>query len=103
MENGYIHPSVSPWGSPILFVKNKDGTLILFIEFRQLNKVNMKNTYHFPRINDLFHQLKNEKIFSKIDLRSSYHQVIIKEEYIIKNSSRTRYGNYEFKVVPFGL
>jgi hypothetical protein len=69
LKKGYIHPSVSPWGAPILFVKKKDGTLRLCIDFRQLNKVTMKEKYPLPRIDDLFDQLKDEKIFSKIDLR----------------------------------
>jgi hypothetical protein len=98
-----IPPSVSPWGSPILFVKKKDGTLILCIDFRLLNKVTVKNKYHLPRIDDLFDQLKDANIFSKIDLRSGYHQVRIKEEDINKNAFKTRYGHYEFTVVPFGL
>jgi hypothetical protein len=103
LKKGYIHPSVSPWGAPVLFVKKKDGTLRLCIDFRQLNKVTMKNKYPLPRIDDLFDQLKDAKIFSKIDLRSGYHQVRIKEEDINKTTFRTRYGHYEFTVVPFGL
>jgi hypothetical protein len=103
LKKGYICPSVSPWGAPVLFVKKKDGTLRLCIDFRQLNKVTMKNNYPFPRIDDLFEQSKYAKIFSKIDLRSVYHQVRIKEEDITKTSFRTRYGHYEFTVVPFGL
>jgi hypothetical protein len=78
LKKGYIHPSVSPWGSPVVFVKKKDGTLRLCIDYRQLNKVNVKNKYPLARINDLFDQLKNEKIFSKVDLGSGYHQVRIK-------------------------
>ena len=73
MKKGYICPSVSPWGAPVLFVKKKDGTLRLFIDFRQLNKVTVKNKYPLPRIDDLFGQLKDAKIFSKIDLRLGYH------------------------------
>jgi hypothetical protein len=73
MKKGYIHPSVSPWGASVLFMKKKDGTLRLCIDFRQLNKVTIKNKYHFPMIDDLFDQLKDAKIFSKIDLRSGYH------------------------------
>ena len=103
LKKGYIHPSVSRWGATILFVKNKDGMLILCIDFRQLNKVIVKNKYPLPRIDDLFNQLKDARIFSKIDLRSVYHHVRIKEEYINKTSFRTRYGHYEFTVVPFGL
>ena len=78
LRKGYIHPSVSPWGAPILFVKNIDGTLRLCIDFRQLNKETIKNKYPLPRIDDLFDQLRGAKILSKIDLRSRYHQVRIK-------------------------
>jgi hypothetical protein len=103
LKKGYICPSVSPWGAPVLFVKKKDGTLRLCIDFRQLNKVTVKNKYPLPRIDDLFDQLKDVKVFSKIDLRSGYHQVRIKDEDISKTAFRTRYGHYEFNVVPFGL
>jgi hypothetical protein len=103
LNKGYIRPSVSPWGAPILFVKQKEGTLRLCIDFMQLNKVIVKKKYHLPRIDDLFDQLKDTTIFSKIDLRSSYHQVRIKEEDISKTSFRTRYGHYDFTVVSFGL
>jgi hypothetical protein len=103
LKKGYIHPSVSPWGAPVLFVKKKDGMLRLCIDFWQLNKVTVKNNYPLPRIDDLFDQLKDVKIFSKIDLRSGYHQVRIKDEDINKTSFRTRYGHYEFMVVSFGL
>jgi hypothetical protein len=94
---------VSPWGAPFLFVKKKGGTLILCIYFRQLNKVTIKNMYPFPRINDLFDQLKDARIFSKIDLMSGYHQERIRDEEISKTAFRTRYGHYKFTVVPFGL
>jgi hypothetical protein len=103
LKKGYIQPSVSPWGAAVFFMKKKDGTLTLCIDFRQLNKVTVKNKYSLLRIDDIFDQLKDEKIFSKIDLRSGYHQVRIREEYIKNNAFRTRYGHYEFTVVPFGL
>jgi hypothetical protein len=103
LKKGYIRPSVSPWSAPTLFVKKKDGTLILCIDFRQLNKVIVKNKYPFPRIDDLFDQLQSAQIFSKIYLRYGYHQVRIKEQDIIKTTFRTRYGHYEFTMVPFGL
>jgi hypothetical protein len=102
-KKGYIHPSMSPCGAPVLFVKKKDGTLRLCIDFRQLNKVTIKKKYPLPRIDDLFDQLKDTKIFSKIDLRYGYHQVRINDEDISKTTFRTRYGHYEFTVVPFGL
>jgi hypothetical protein len=103
LDKGYIQSSVSPWGAPALFVKNKDGTLKLCIDYRQLNKMTIKNKYPLPRIDDLFEQLMGATIFSKIDLRSGYHQVQIKDEDIHKKSFRIRYGHYEFVVVPFGL
>ena len=73
---------MSPWGAPVLFVKKKDGTLRLCIDYRQLNKFTVKNKYPLPRIDDLFDQMRGSKVFSKIDLRSSYHQVRIKDEEI---------------------
>jgi hypothetical protein len=84
-------------------LKKKDETLRLCIDFRKLNKVTIKNKHPLPRTDDLFDQLKDEKIFSKIDLRSRYHQVRIKEEDINQTTFRTRYGHYEFTVVAFGL
>jgi hypothetical protein len=103
LKKGYIRPSVSPWGALVLFVRNKYGTLRLCIDFRQLNKCTIKNKYPLPQIDGLFDQLRGENIFSKIDLREGYHQVRIKEEDIHKTTFRTRYGHYEFVVVPFGL
>jgi hypothetical protein len=103
LKKGYICSSMLPCGAPVPFVKKKDGTIRLCINFRKLNKVTINNKYHFPRIDDLFDQLKGARIFSNIDLRSIYHQVRIKEEDISKKTFRTRYGNYEFMVVPFGL
>jgi hypothetical protein len=102
-DKKYIRPSVSPWGALVLFVKKKDDTLRLCIDYRQLNKVTIKNKYPLPRINDLFDQVGGGKIFSKLDLRSGYHQVRIKDQGINKTSFQTRYGNYEFVVIPFGL
>jgi hypothetical protein len=103
LKKGYIRLSVSPWGAPALFVKKKYGMLRLCIDIKQLNKVNLKNKYPLPRIDGLFDQLKGARIFSKIDLRSGYHQLRTKEEDISKTAFRTRYGHYEFMVVLFGL
>ena len=87
----------------MLFVKKKDGTLRLCIDYRQLNKLTVKNKYPLPRIDDLFDQLKGASIFSKINSRSGYHQLKIKDVDVHKMVFRTRYGHYEFLVMPFGL
>jgi hypothetical protein len=103
LDLGIIRVSVSPWGTPIIFVKKKDGSLRLCIDYRDLNCATMKNRYPMSRINDLFDQMKGEVAFSKIDLRLGYHQLRIKEGDIPKTTFRTRFGHYEFVVVPFGL
>ncbi|GKA73869.1 putative reverse transcriptase domain-containing protein [Tanacetum coccineum] len=95
-EMGFIRPSSSPWGAPVLFVKKKDGSFRMCIDYRELNKVTVKNCYPFPRIDDLFDQLQGSSVYSKIDLRSGYHQLRVREEDILKTTFRTRYGHYEF-------
>ena len=103
LDKGFIRPSVSPWGAPVLFVKKKDGTLRMCIDYRQINKVTVKNKYPLPRIEDLFDQLRGASVFSKIDLRSGYYQLRVKEVDVLKTAFRTRYGHYEFLFMPFGL
>ncbi|GJS39766.1 reverse transcriptase domain-containing protein [Tanacetum coccineum] len=102
-DKGFIRPSSSPWGAPVLFVKKKDGTFRMCIDYQELNKLTMKNRYPLPRIDDLFDQLQGSSVYSKIDLRSGYHQLRVREEDIPKKAFRTRYGHYEFQVMPFGL
>ncbi|KAL0553669.1 hypothetical protein IC582_007570 [Cucumis melo] len=103
VDKGYIRPSVSLWGAPVLFMEKKDGTLRLCIDYRQLNKVTIRNKYPLPRIDDLFDQLRGVALFSKIDLRSGYHQLKVRESDIAKTAFRTRYRHYEFRVMPFDL
>ncbi|CAN4106456.1 unnamed protein product [Withania somnifera] len=103
LDKGFLRPSVSPWGAPVLFVKKKDGTLRICIDYRRLNKVTMNNKYPLPRIDDLFDRLRGTAVFFKIDLRSGYHRLRIRTEDIPKISFRTRYGHYEFLVMSFGL
>ena len=103
INKNYVRPSVSPWGAPVLFVKKRDGTLRLCIDYLQLNKMTIKNMYSLPHIDDLFDQLHGATIFSKIDLRSRYQQVRIKDEDIFKTTFRTWYMHYEIVVMSFGL
>ncbi|KAJ0524657.1 putative nucleotidyltransferase, Ribonuclease H [Helianthus annuus] len=103
VERGFIRPSVSPWGAPVLFVKKKDGSMRLCIDYRELNKITIRNRYPLLRIDDLFDQLQGAKFFSKIDLRSGYHQLKVRDQDVSKTTFRTRYGHYEFLVMPFGL
>ncbi|GJT87268.1 putative reverse transcriptase domain-containing protein [Tanacetum coccineum] len=93
----------SPWGAPVLFVKKKDGSFRMCIDYRELNKLTVKNRYPLSRIDDLFDQLQGSSVYSKIDLRSGYHQLRVREEDILKTAFRTRYGHYVFQVIPFGL
>ncbi|GJT00746.1 putative reverse transcriptase domain-containing protein [Tanacetum coccineum] len=102
-NKGFIRPSSSPWGAPVLFVKKNDGSFRMCIDYRELNKLTVKNRYPLPRIDDLFHQLQGSGVYSKIYLRSGYHQLRVREEDIPKTAFRTLYGHYEFQVMTFGL
>jgi hypothetical protein len=103
LEKGYIRPSTSPWTAPVPFVEKKDGTKRMYIDYRSLNEVTIKNKYPLLRIEDLFNQLRGASVFSKIDLRSSYHQLRIRHSDIPKTAFITKYGLYEFTVMSFGL
>ncbi|GJZ48468.1 putative reverse transcriptase domain-containing protein, partial [Tanacetum coccineum] len=96
-DRGFIRPSASPWGASVLFVKKKDESFRMCIDYRELNKLTVKNRYPLPRIDDLFDQLQGSSVYSKIDLRSGYHQLRVRDEDIPKTAFRTRYGHYEFQ------
>jgi hypothetical protein len=103
LDKGFIRPSLSPWGCPALFVSNKDKGLRLCVDYRPLNAVTIKNMYPLPHIDILFDQLAGAQVFSKIDLRSGYHQIKICDEDILKTAFSMRYGFYEYLVMSFGL
>ncbi|GKF80635.1 putative reverse transcriptase domain-containing protein [Tanacetum coccineum] len=102
-DKSFIRPSHSPWGAPVLFVKKKDGSWRMCIDYREFNKLTVKNRYPLSRIDDLFDQLQGACYFSKIDLRSGYHRLRVHEDDILKTAFRRRYGHFEFTVMPFGL
>jgi hypothetical protein len=103
LKQGFVRPSASPWGSPVLFAEKKDGTKRMCIDYHTLNSMTIKNKYPLPRIENLLDRLKKAKFFSKIDLRSGYHQMKIREQDIPKIAITARYGLYEFVLVSFRL
>ncbi|GJR80083.1 putative reverse transcriptase domain-containing protein [Tanacetum coccineum] len=102
-DKGFIRPSSSPWGASVLFVRKKDGSFRMCIDYRELNKLTVKNHYPLLRIDDLFDQLQGSQFFSKIDLWSGYHQLRVHEDDILKTAFRTRYRHFKFTIMPFGL
>ncbi|GJS52835.1 putative reverse transcriptase domain-containing protein [Tanacetum coccineum] len=102
-DKGFIRPRSSPWGAPVLFIKKKDGSFRMCIDYKELNKSTIKNRYPLPRIDDLFDQLQGSQYFSKIDLRSGYHQLRVHKDDIPKTAFRTRYEHFEFTIMSFGL
>ena len=103
LDKGFIRPSTSPWGASVLVANKRGKTLRLCIDYRQLNKVTIKNRYPLPRIDDLFDQLRGARVYSKIGLHTGYHHLRVRDTDIPKTAFRTRYGHYEFMVMPFGL
>ena len=103
LDKGFIRPSTSPWGAPVLFAKKKGKTLRLCIDYRQLNRVTIKNRYPLPRIDDLFDQLRGARVYSKIDLHTGYYQLRVRETDIPKAAFRASHVHFEFTVKPFGL
>ena len=102
-DNGWVRPSQSPYRAPILFVKKKDGSTHMCTDYRALNKITKKNVYPLPRIDELLDRLQGARFFTKIDLRQGYHQIRIKDEVVENTAFRTRYGHFEYLVLPFGL
>ena len=103
MEKGFIRPSESPAGYPALFQKKKDGSLRLCVDYKELNAITIKNSYHLPLITDIIEKVKGAKYFTKLDLRLAYNLIRIKEGDEYKTAFRTKYGHYEYLVLPFGL
>jgi hypothetical protein len=103
LDKGYIRPSLSPLGCPALFVKEKEHSLRLCVNYRPLNTVAIKNKYLLPHIDILFDQLAGARVFSKVDLRSGYHQIKIRLKDVPKTAFSTRYGLYKYLVMSFGL
>ena len=103
LSKGFIRPSISPWGASVLFVKKKNGSLRLCVDYRKLNRVTIRNQYPLPKIDELFDQIQGSRVYSKIDLRLGYHQLRVQESDVPKTAFRTHYGHYEFLVMPFGL
>ena len=103
LGKGFIRPSTSPWGAPVLFSKKKDKTLRLCIDYRQLSRVTIKNRCPLPRIDELFDQLREARVYSKINLHIGYHQLRVREADIPMTMFKTQYGHFEFTVMPFGL
>ena len=103
LDKGFIRPSASPYGAPVLFARKKEGTLRMCIDYRALNKITVKNRYPLPRVDDLLDRLKDARCFTKIDLTQGYHQLRVVDEDVCKTAFRTQYGHYEFLVMPFGL